>query len=206
MDAFLADESPEAFAKVVDRLLASPAYGERWGRHWLDVVRYTDAFDARGIGGEADVPAAWRYRDWVVGRVQPRPAVRPVRLRADRRRPAPPRPAAAAKAGLIATGVYAIGEWGGGDADKEKMLTDIVDDQVDVIGRAFLGLTLACARCHDHKFDPIPQADYYVAGRHLLLQPHPPRPRRQDGGLAGAARSRWRIRRTWRSGSNSSLA
>ena len=66
MDAFSKDESPDAFAKVVDRLLASPAYGERWGRHWLDLVRYTDSFDARGIGGEMDCADAWRYRDWVV--------------------------------------------------------------------------------------------------------------------------------------------
>src|SRR5207253_5655803 len=77
---------------------------------------------------------------------------------------------------IIATGVLAIGNWGGGDADKEKLLTDIVDDQIDVIGRSILGLTIACARCHDHKFDPIPTADYYsLAGiffsTHILPEP-----------------------------------
>ncbi len=66
MQVFLADNSPDAFARVVERLLASPHYGERWGRHWLDVVRYTDSFDSRGFGGEGDVPEAYRYRDWVV--------------------------------------------------------------------------------------------------------------------------------------------
>src|SRR5438132_5346638 len=80
--------------------------------------------------------------------------------------------------GTIATGMLAIGNWGGGDADKEKLLTDIVDDQIDVVGRAFLGLTLACARCHDHKFDPIPTEDYYgLAGiffsTHILQDPGP---------------------------------
>src|SRR5262245_6042282 len=162
IEAFLADDSQNAFAKVVERLLASPQYGERWARHWLDVIRYTDSFDSRGIGGPADVPEAYRYRDWVVeafNRDLPYdqfitqqiagdliPASEPARFNTN---------------GIIATGVYAIGEWGTGDADKEKMLTDIVDDQIDITGRAVLGLTLACARCHDHKFDPILTTDYY---------------------------------------------
>ncbi len=177
IDDFLADPSADAFAKVVDRLLGSPHYGERWARHWLDVARYTDSFDARGIGGEGDVPEAYRYRDWVVqafngdlpydqfilnqfaGDLLPADA-----------------PGGFNTNGLIATGLFVIGEWGTGDADKEKMLTDIVDDQVDVTGRAFLGLTVACARCHDHKFDPIPTQDYYgLAGiffsSHILPSP-----------------------------------
>jgi cytochrome c553 len=177
IDAFVGDGSPDAFARVVDRLLASPHYGERWARHWLDVVRYTDSFDARGIAGEADIPMAYRYRDWVVKAFNEDlpydqfimnqiagdllPAKKPQTFNAD---------------GLVATGVYVIGEWGTGDADKEKMLTDIVDDQIDVTGKAFLGLTLACARCHDHKFDPIPTEDYYsLAGiffsSHILPNP-----------------------------------
>jgi cytochrome c553 len=177
IDAFLQDDSPSAFAKVVDRLLASPRYGERWGRHWLDIVRYADSRDARGIGGSDDITEAWRYRDWVVkafnddlpydqfiinqiaGDLLPAPV--PDAVNAD---------------GLVATGLLTIGEWGTGDADKEKMMTDIVDDQIDVVGRAFLGLTIACARCHDHKFDPILQADYYgLAGiffsTHILPEP-----------------------------------
>jgi hypothetical protein len=166
VEAFVNDASPDAFAKVVDRLLASPHYGERWGRHWLDVVRYTDSFDARGTGGVSDVPFAWRYRDWVVNafnrdlpydqfvKQQIAGDLVPVTESGD-----------IDKDALVATGVYVMGEWGIGDADKEKVVTDIVDDQVDLTGRAFLGLTLACARCHDHKFDPISAEDYYgVAG------------------------------------------
>jgi hypothetical protein len=149
VEAFLADRSPDAFGKVVDRLLASPRYGERWARHWLDLVRYTDEFDE-----------VWRYRDWVIrafnedlpydqfivhqiaGDLLPAPAAGGVNTD-----------------GIVATTMLAIGPWGG--IDRPKRLADIVDDQIDTIGRSFLGLTIACARCHDHKFDPIPTADYY---------------------------------------------
>jgi hypothetical protein len=181
VDAFVADKSPDAFARVVDRLLASPRYGERWGRHWLDVVRYADAFDLRSVNGdhigEGDISEAWRYRDWVVNafnRDLPYDQFIVNQLAGDLL------PAAnAAKVnvdGLVATSMYVIGNWPGGDADKEKMMSDIVDDQIDVTGRAFLGMTLACARCHDHKFDPISQKDYYaLAGiffsSHILPSP-----------------------------------
>jgi hypothetical protein len=147
--AFVADRSPYAFAKVVDRLLASPRYAERWARHWLDLVRYTD-----------EIEEAWRYRDWVVKA-----------FNEDRRYdqfvidqvagdliPASP-PDAVNADGIVATTVLAIGPWGG--IDRKKRLADIVDDQIDTIGRSVLGLTVACARCHDHKFDPISTADYY---------------------------------------------
>src|SRR6185312_3551211 len=177
IEAFVADGSPEAFATVVDRLLASPQYGERWARHWLDVVRYTDSFDARGIGGEADVPEAWRYRDWVVNAFNadlPYDQFVVGQIAGDIL--ATNEPGRFEAGQIVATGVMAIGEWGIGDADKEKMLTDIVDDQIDLTGRGFLGLTLACARCHDHKFDPIPTSDYYgIAGiffsSHILPSP-----------------------------------
>jgi hypothetical protein len=163
VDAFLTDKSPDAFAKVVDRLLASPQYGERWARHWLDVVRYTDSFDARITGNSPmDINEAWRYRDWVVdsfNRDLPYDQFVMNQIAGDLLPPS--EPGGINRDGIIATGVMAIGNWGGGDADKEKLLTDIVDDQIDVVGRAFLGLTLACARCHDHKFDPIPTEDYY---------------------------------------------
>lgn len=162
VDAFLEDKSPDAFAKVVDRLLASPRYGERWARHWLDVVRYTDSLDSRGIGSEGDVAEAWRYRDWVVNAFNsdlPYDKFIEDQIAGDLVQPK--NPDMADTNAIIATGMYAIGNWGNGDADKDKILTDIADDQVDVTGRAFLGLTLACARCHDHKFDPIPTADYY---------------------------------------------
>ncbi len=164
IDAFLKDDSPNAFARVVDRLLASPQYGERWGRYWLDLVRYTDSFDARITGNnEMDIGAAWRYRDWVVNafnRDLSYDRFLSAQLAGD---------LLAGKNGydresVVATAMLAIGNWGGGDADKEKLLTDIVDDQIDVVGRTILGLTLACARCHDHKFDPISMADYYGLG------------------------------------------
>jgi hypothetical protein len=182
IDAFLADPSPNAFARVVDRLLASPAYGERWGRHWLDVVRYTDSFDARilsGPGNIMDIPESYRYRDWVVdalNRDLPYDQFVINQIAGDLL--PPPRPGDINIPGTVATGMLAIGNWGGGDADKEKLLTDIADDQVDVVCRGFLGLTMACARCHDHKFDPLLTDDYYgLAGiffsTHILGNPGP---------------------------------
>src|SRR6266850_414391 len=174
---FLADDSPGAFAKVIDRLLASPQYGQRWARHWLDVVRYTDSFDSRGLGSEGDCSEAWKYRDWVVNAFNSdMPYDRFVMNQiAGDLLPSKTEPNID---GIIATGIMAIGNWGNGDSDKEKQLTDIVDDQVDVVGRAFLGVALACARCHDHKFDPISSEDYYgLAGiffsSHILVGPGP---------------------------------
>jgi hypothetical protein len=178
-EAFARDPRPDAFARVVERLLASPAYGERWGRHWLDVARYADYRDARGLGGDADIGEAWRYRDWVAAAFNrdlpyDRFVVQQV---AGDCLPAP-EPGGVNADGLVATGLLTLGEWGTGDADKEKMLTDIVDDQVNVVSRAFLGLTVGCARCHDHKFDPISQRDYYaLAGiffsTHIVPDPGP---------------------------------
>jgi hypothetical protein len=170
--AFLADAEPNAFHRVLDRLLASPRYGECWARHWLDVVRYTDSFDARILTGEGsvmDCTEAWRYRDWVVAALNDdMPYDEFVRRQV----------AGDLSGDVIATGAFAIGNWGGGDADKEKLLTDIADDQVDLTSRAFLGVTLGCARCHDHKFDPFSQRDYYaLAGiffsSHILANPGP---------------------------------
>ena len=166
MDAFLADRSEGWYEKLIDRLLASPHYGERWGRHWLDVARYADSLDSRGLGGEGDIAFAWRYRDWVVNALNrdlPYDQFIAGQIAGDLL------PAEESgefnRDGVIATGLLAIGNWGNGDADKDKILADIADDQVDVVSRAFMGLTVACARCHDHKFDPITQRDYYaVAG------------------------------------------
>ena len=162
VDAFLADRSPDAYAKLIDKLLASPLYGQRWARHWLDVVRYTDSFDSRIVGNQFDCAFAWRYRDWVVDSFnQDLPYDRFVQeqVAGDLMPSRDGQPFN--KDGIVATGVYMIGEWGGGDADKDKLISDIVDDQVDLTGRAFMGLTVACARCHDHKFDPISTKDYY---------------------------------------------
>jgi len=163
--AFLADNSPEAFARVVDRLLASPAYGERWARHWLDVVRYADYHDAdpKARTASAEPSEAWRYRDWVVdslNRDLPFDQFIVHQIAGDLL----PSPTGEAfyPEGLIATTFLANGAWDRGDADKEKMVSDMVDDQIDTVGKAFLGLTLGCARCHDHKFDPISTEDYYA--------------------------------------------
>jgi hypothetical protein len=159
IDAFVADESPQAFEKVVDRMLASARYGERWGRHWLDLVRYCDEFD--------DI---WRYRDWVIqsfNRDLPYDQFILHQIMGDL---LPATKAGEVNAeGIVATGVLTLGPWGG--LDKKRMLTDIADDQIDLVGRTFLGLTLACARCHDHKYDPITTKDYYgLAG--IFLSSH----------------------------------
>ena len=162
IDSFLADDSPDAFAKVVDRLLASRTYGERWGRHWLDVVRYADARDLIQLPVESDFREAWRYRDWVVNafnRDLPYDQFLMQQVAGDLMQPADPGRIDADA--LVATGLLAIADFVPGDVDKQQMIADYVNDQIDVVGRAILGMTLACARCHDHKFDPISIEDYY---------------------------------------------
>jgi len=156
---FLADESPDAFAKVVDRLLASPRYGERWGRHWLDVARYADS-----TGNDEDhrYPYAWRYRDYVIDAFNsdlPYDQFVREQIAGDLLPPAPGEQFNAR--GITATGFLALGAKAIAQVDKTKMLYDVWDEQVDVTSKAFLGLTMACARCHDHKFDPILTKDYY---------------------------------------------
>ncbi len=154
--AFLADQAPNAFARVVERLLASPRYGEKWGRHWLDIARYADS---SGNDEDHRYPHAWRYRDYVIdsfnsdlpfdqfiveqiaGDLLPSNGVN--------------------RRGIVATGFLALGPKALAQQDKTKMLYDVYDEQVDVTTKAFLGLTVSCARCHDHKFDPIRTRDYY---------------------------------------------
>jgi hypothetical protein len=164
LDTFLADDSPKAFERVVDRLLDSTGYGQRWARHWLDVVRYADYHDADPGKRTAscEPTEAWRYRDWVVDALNddlPFDQFIVHQIAGDLL----PNPAGGDiyPAGLIATTFLSNGVWDRGDADKEKIVSDMADDQIDTIGKAFLGLTLGCARCHDHKFDPVSQADYY---------------------------------------------
>ncbi len=172
VEEFVEDSAPQAFERVVERLLASPHYGERWGRHWLDTVRYTD--DIRT--GQTIMSLNYRYRDWVVGafnRDLPYDQFIIQQVAGDLQPPVPP--AEVNVEGIIATGVFSLGEWSALDADVQKMLSDIVDDQIDVVGRAFLGITFACARCHDHKFDPITTKDYYgLAGiffsSHIIMR------------------------------------
>lgn len=155
---FLADESPDAFTKVVDRLLASPRYGERWGRHWLDVARYADS---NGLDENLAYASAYRYRDYVIAafnRDKPFNRFVEEQIAGDL---LPVEPNSDSFEGLVATGFLCLGAKMLAEDDPVKMQMDIVDEQVDTIGRAFLGLTLGCARCHAHKFDPIPTEDYY---------------------------------------------
>ena len=154
--AFRADHSDKALAAVVDRLLASPRFGERWARHWLDVVRY-----AESAGSSRDVLMlwAWRYRDYVIDAINA--DVRFDRflaeqLAGDLLDAASPEDARRLR---IATGFLAIGQK---SLNGGNIPLDIIDDQLDVIGKSILGLAIGCARCHDHKFDPIPTADYYA--------------------------------------------
>jgi hypothetical protein len=159
VDTFLRDESPDAFAKVVDRLLASRTYGERWGRHWLDVVRYADT---AGDNSDYPIPQMYRYRNWVIDafnrdlpynefvRQQLAGDLLPASDEADR------------QAKLIATGYLANARRFGSYEDARYPWHLTIEDTIDNLGRAFLGLTLGCCRCHDHKFDPLPQTDYYA--------------------------------------------
>lgn len=150
---FIADNAPDAFAKVVDRLLASSAYGERWGRHWLDVARYSDTKgDVKRQREDVRYPHAWTYRDYVVdafNKDKPYNQFIIEQLAADRL------PSGSDKSVLAALGFLTLGDRFNG------MMPDIINDRIDVTSKAFLGLTVSCARCHDHKFDPIPQKDYY---------------------------------------------
>ncbi len=159
IDAFVADESAEAFAKVVDRLLASPAFGERWGRHWLDVARYGES---TGSARNIPYPHAWRYRDYVIAAFQ---GDKPYHefLREQIAGDLLPANSARQKAEqLVATGFLALGVKDVNQRFKVRFIMDNVDEQIDTVSRAVLGLTVSCARCHDHKFDPIPTADYYA--------------------------------------------
>ena len=177
VDTFLADDSPAAFSRLIDRLLASPHYGERWGRHWLDVARYADS---NGMDNNMAHTEAWRYRDYVIRAFnKDKPYHQFVReqiagdllgrasgLRADAGKNRwhtvrGPYDWDTPFEGLIATTILMIGPKMLAEDDPVKQQMDIVDDQIDTVGRAFMGLTLGCARCHTHKFDPIPTADYY---------------------------------------------
>jgi hypothetical protein len=159
---FLQDESPDAFERVVERLLASPRYGVRWARHWLDVARYADARDLIQLPAESDFREIWRYRDWVVQAHNadlPYDQFLKLQLAGDLLQPADP--AELDADALVATGFLALADFVPGDVDKTQMIADYVNDQIDVLGRSMLGLTLGCARCHDHKYDPISLEDYY---------------------------------------------
>jgi hypothetical protein len=155
--AFLADTDPNAFEKVVDRLLQSPQYGEHWGRHWLDVVRYADT---AGENSDHPLPHAWKYRNWVIDAFNAdKPYDEFVReqIAGDLLADAGPPEKFASR--TIATGYLAISRRFGHDIDKDMHLT--FEDTIDTLGKSILGLSVACARCHDHKFDPLSSRDYY---------------------------------------------
>jgi hypothetical protein len=161
VEAFVADNSSDAFKHLVDRLLASPHYGERWARHWLDLMRYAET---NGHEYDNDKLAPWRYRDYVIRAFnQDLPYDQFVRehlagdLLSKKRYTAD----GAFEESSLGTGFLWFGEVLNSATDPVKSRADEVDNQIDVVGKAFLGLTIACARCHDHKFDPIPTADYY---------------------------------------------
>ena len=154
-EAFLADESPGAWERVIDRLLASPRYGERWGRHWLDVARYADS---NGLDENLAYGNAWRYRDYVIdsfNRDRPFDRFLIEQLAGDLIPDAD-------RDSRTATGFLSLGAKVLAEPDHEKLVMDIIDEQLDTTGKAFLGMTLGCVRCHDHKFDPILQRDYYA--------------------------------------------
>ncbi len=154
VDAFVTDKDPAAYEKLIDRLLASPHYGEKWGRHWLDVVRYSET---NGYERDGPKPFAWRYRDYVI---QSFNADKPYTQFIQEQLAGDEMPGHNPDA-VIATGYYRLGLWDDEPADPLQALYDGYDDIVATTGQAFLGTTFNCARCHDHKADPIPQSDYY---------------------------------------------
>jgi hypothetical protein len=152
--AFVTDRSPAAWDKVIDRLLASPHYGERWGRHWLDLARFAES---NGFEHDEPRPDAWRYRDYVIAALNAdKPYARFIQeqLAGDELDPD------SAEA-LVATGFNLLGADMTDTADEARRRHNTLTDMTDTAGLVFLGLTVTCARCHDHKFEPIPQKDYY---------------------------------------------
>jgi hypothetical protein len=155
VDAFVKDKSPDAYEKLIDRLLASAHYGEKWGRHWLDLVRYAET---NGYERDGPKPFVWRYRDYVIKSFNDdKPFDRFVEEQLagdeiDRDNPD----------AVIATGYYRLGLWDDEPADPAQARADETDDLVATTAQVFLGMTMNCARCHDHKIDPIPQKDYYA--------------------------------------------
>ncbi|OYW21738.1 MAG: hypothetical protein B7Z55_05490, partial [Planctomycetales bacterium 12-60-4] len=157
--AFVADQSPEAVKRVIDMYLDSERYGERWARHWLDVARYGES-----SGKEVNVlyPHAWRYRDYVIESFKKdkpydqflKEQIAGDLLKFDGKRDQADK--------IVATGFLAIGSKGHNNRDRRQFAMDMVDEQIDAVSQSMLGLTLACARCHDHKFDPVTQRDYYA--------------------------------------------
>ncbi len=159
VETFLSDDSPNALEKLVDRLLASPAYGEHWGRHWLDVARYAES---TGSSRNLPYPHAWRYRDYVIAAFN---ADKPFDKFIREQIAGDLLPAAGHQQRdeqRVATGFLALGVKDVNQRFKTRFVMDNIDEQIDTVSRSFLAITASCARCHDHKFDPIPASDYYA--------------------------------------------
>ena len=175
LEQFAADESPLAYDRLLDRLLASPAYGERWGRHWLDVARYAET---SGYERDQEKPFAWKYRDWVVRAFNhdlPYSAFVRNQLAGDELPESD-------ESSLIATGFLRLGTWNDEPNDPAEYRYERLEEMVHATSTAFLGLTVKCARCHDHKFDPIPQVDYYRLAAAFWAGPVQPGVRESLGG------------------------
>jgi cytochrome c553 len=196
--AFLADESPDAYERLIDRLLASPRYGERWARHWLDLVRYAET---AGHEFDYEIPYAWRYRDYVIRALNddlPYDLFVIEHLAGDLL-PDPRRdPQTGVNESVLATAFYWFGQGKHSPVDIRAEECDTVDNQLDVIGKTFQGLTIACARCHDHKFDAIRQADYYAlagflqSSRRTITDAGPPEAMEQYvDRLTGHVQQQW---------------
>jgi hypothetical protein len=158
IDTFLKDKSPDAWAKVIERLLRSPHYGERWARHWLDVARYAED-QAHTFGVKPNIEA-FRYRDWVIDAFNsdmPYDLFVKRQIAADLMETEEPQ----RLKHLPALGFFGLGAQYYKNSDAARAAADELDDRIDTLARGFLGLTVSCARCHDHKFDPIPTSDYY---------------------------------------------
>jgi hypothetical protein len=167
-DAFLADKDDEAFVDVVDRLLASPHYGERWGRHWLDLVRYAET---QGHEVDEDIPGARMYRDYVVRAFNadlPYDRFVVEQIAGDLLSQPRRHPIDGSNESVIGTGFFALGEVTPSPVDVRAEQASRLENVIEVFGKAFLGLTLNCARCHDHKFDPISMNDYYALAAYFV--------------------------------------
>ncbi|NNJ24103.1 PSD1 and planctomycete cytochrome C domain-containing protein [Alienimonas chondri] len=162
LNAYLADKSPDATATLVDELLASPHFGERWGRHWLDLMRYAES---RGQQNDSDAPNAYQYRDYLIRALNadvPHDQLVREHLAGDLLAEPRLNPDDSFNESILGTGFWFLGDWVHSPVDIRKDEADRFDNMIDVMSKTFLGMTVSCARCHDHKFDAISTADYYA--------------------------------------------
>ena len=200
LEAFANDQRPDAWERLIDGLLARPEYGERWGRHWLDLVRYAQT---SGYERDEEKPLAWRYRDWVIDAFN-------ADMPYDRfilEQVAGDELPDATSASVIATGFYRLGVWDSEPDDAELADYDELDDTLRTISEGFMGLTVGCCRCHDHKFDPLPQEDYYSLLSFLrMVQPYSPPKYSLDSPTLTPLDLDWRKATAWERGRRDSIA